>query len=134
MRWAIFQGMPAELFAEFRASEEPALRRVLRRRAHAQYRSINAQCFGNKLPKRPQIIICGSTDDSALASARAWYMGRRRVFVQIHLDPTLDTPAPELLPGQRLRAVLIHEMAHIRVRLSGNHAPQTGTARYGSMK
>jgi SprT-like family len=85
---------------------------------------LNARCFGNELPKHPQIVVCGSSDDSLVASSRAWYTTRRRVYARICIDPSLDAPSFELLPDERLRAVLIHEMAHVRVRLNGDYDPK----------
>lgn len=124
MRSVIFKNIPYEILADYRVSEEPVLRRALRRRAYALYRMLNARCFGNELPKHPQIVVCGSSDDSLIASSRAWYTKRRRMYARICLDPSLDAPSFELLPDERLRAVMIHEMAHVRVRLNGDYDPE----------
>ncbi len=123
MRSIIFKNIPAEIFDAYRVSEEPVVRRALRRRAYALYRLLNVRYFGNELPAHPHIKVCGSSDESVLASARAWYTKRRRTYARICLDPILDNPALEVPPDLRLRAVLVHEMAHLRVRLNGDHDP-----------
>jgi hypothetical protein len=121
MRSVIFKIIPSEILAAYRVSEEPVRRRALRRRAYALYHMINARCFGNELPKHPKIVVCGSSDDSLLASSRARYTKRRRAYARICLDPILDASSFELLPDERLRPVLIHEMVHVRVCLNGDY-------------
>jgi hypothetical protein len=83
MRSVIFKNIPSEILAAYRVSEEPVRRRALRRRAYALYRILNAGCFGDELPKHPQIVVCGSSDDALLATCRAWYTKRRRVYANL---------------------------------------------------
>jgi hypothetical protein len=109
MRSVIFKNIPYEILADYRVSEEPVLRRALRRRAYALYRMLNARCFGNELPKHPQIVVCGSSDDSLIASSRAWYTKRRRVYARICVDPE---PVQRGQPGvKREDWIFVHEVA-----------------------
>jgi hypothetical protein len=60
----IFKNIPSEILAAYRVGEEPVRRRALRRRAYALYRILNTRCFGDELPKHPQIVVCGLSEIS----------------------------------------------------------------------